>query len=272
MWQLARQPRWIAMLVLALAIAGAFAALVQWQLSRSVESSPNDGRATEVAQKLVDVAVPNSPVTTVAAGQIVETTGSLVPGDWVVLSGRTNQGESGYWVVGHLLVDNAEFAGTADVTDASLAVAVGWSATEEGATSAVEELDDQVAASGPVDIVGRYLPTEAPTEDDYEDGEQNSASVAALVNQWDELPGPVFGGYLVLNDAPAGLDDIDSPVPSGEVTLNWLNIFYAIEWVVFAGFAVFLWFRLVRDAWERQEEDREEAEAAAEADRATHVN
>jgi hypothetical protein len=42
-----------------------------------------------------------------------------------------------------------------------------------------------------------------------------------------------------------------------------LNIFYAIEWVVFAGFAVFLWYRLVRDAWEREEELREEAAISA---------
>ena len=266
MWQLARQPRWIAALVLALAIAGAFAALGQWQLSRSVERSATDGRETELVRQLADVAVPNSPVTSVAAGQIVETTGTLVPGDWVVLSGRINQGEAGYWVVGHLLVDQAQ-----DAAPLSLAVALGWSATEEGATSAVDDLE-AVVDPAPIEITGRYLPTEAPTEDDYEAGEQNSASVAAFVNQWAELPGAVYGGYLVSATAAPGLDVIDSPVPSGEVTLNWLNIFYAVEWVVFAGFAVFLWFRLVKDAWEREEEEREEAEATAEADRATHVN
>jgi len=53
----------------------------------------------------------------------------------------------------------------------------------------------------------------------------------------------------------AGLDEIDAPAPSTEVTINWLNIFYSIEWAVFAGFAVFLWFRLVKDAWEREQEE-----------------
>ena len=37
-------------------------------------------------------------------------------------------------------------------------------------------------------------------------------------------------------------------------------MFYAIEWVVFAGFAVFLWYRLVKDAVQRE---REEAELPA---------
>ena len=34
-----------------------------------------------------------------------------------------------------------------------------------------------------------------------------------------------------------------------------MNIFYAIEWVVFAGFSVFLWWRLVADAHRRSFED-----------------
>lgn len=33
--------------------------------------------------------------------------------------------------------------------------------------------------------------------------------------------------------------------------MNWLNVFYALEWVVFAGFAVFLWWRLLADAHRR---------------------
>jgi hypothetical protein len=50
------------------------------------------------------------------------------------------------------------------------------------------------------------------------------------------------------------------------VALNWLNVFYAVEWVVFAGFAIFLWYRLVRDAVEREREAAEEAAGAGGAD------
>ena len=39
------------------------------------------------------------------------------------------------------------------------------------------------------------------------------------------------------------------PLPVGAI--NWLNLFYAVEWVVFAGFAIFFWYRLVRDDWEK---------------------
>ena len=35
--------------------------------------------------------------------------------------------------------------------------------------------------------------------------------------------------------------------------LNWLNIFYAAEWAVFAIFAIVIWYRTVRDAWTREQ-------------------
>jgi surfeit locus 1 family protein len=94
-------------------------------------------------------------------------------------------------------------------------------------------------------------------------------SLAALVNEWSGFDGDVYGGYVVAADSWGALQQIDSPAPGSDVSLNWLNIFYAIEWVVFAGFAIFLWFRLVRDAFEREideaEEAREEARLAADA-------
>ena len=266
MWQLARRPRWIAALFLSLAIAGAFAALGQWQLSRSVEQATVVERDTETVVPLDSIAEPNSTATTIAAGQKVTVSGSFVPGDTVILSGRSNQGVSGYWLMAHLRESS-------DAAGANLAVAIGWSADEAGAASAARQLDGDTAEHT---FAGRYLTTEPPTEDDYEAGEQNSASVAALINQWAEPVSGVYGGYLVLDNALVGLDTIDSPVPTTDITLNWLNIFYAVEWVVFAGFAIFLWFRLVKDAFEREEEERadEAAAAGASAERtaAAHVN
>jgi hypothetical protein len=40
-----------------------------------------------------------------------------------------------------------------------------------------------------------------------------------------------------------------------DAEINWLNVFYALEWTFFAGFAVFLWWRLVRDAQQREIEE-----------------
>ena len=281
MWQLARSPRWIAALVLCLAIAGAFAALGQWQLSRSVERAVVDGRQTEQAVPLESLVAPNETNRSEAAGQKVTVSGTLVAGDFVIIGERLNQGQPGYWVMAHL----ETFPDAQSAPGPSLAVAVGWAPSKKAAQAVVDGLaprpDTSAVSSAPLlfaqEYTGRYLTTEAPSDDDYENGEQKAASVAALINQWAEpVSDGVYGGFLVLDTPPAGLDAIDSPVPSTEVTLNWLNIFYAIEWAVFAVFAVFLWFRLVKDAWEREEEEREEAElaaaATAEPHTATHVN
>ena len=43
--------------------------------------------------------------------------------------------------------------------------------------------------------------------------------------------------------------------------MNWLNIFYAAEWAIFAGFAFYLWYRLAKDQWEREVEEFEDATA-----------
>jgi surfeit locus 1 family protein len=89
-------------------------------------------------------------------------------------------------------------------------------------------------------------------------------SVAALLNRWSDADGlRVFTAFLVDDDAADGLETISSPAPSQEIQLNWLNIFYAAEWVVFACFAVFLWYRLAKDAWEREIEELEDAEERA---------
>jgi cytochrome oxidase assembly protein ShyY1 len=247
MWKLARTPRWIGALVFAFAVAAIFALLGQWQLARAVESGQTIVRETETVVPLESVEEPNSAVTSEGAGQKVTTSGQLVPGSGVILSGRFNGGVSGYWVVGELATSTGSGSGP------SLAVALGWTDDADAAASAVSQLDDSTRT-----ITGRYLTTEPPNEDDFENGEQKSASVSAFVNQWPVPPTSVYGGYVVTDDALYGLTAIDSPVPTTEVVLNWLNIFYAIEWVVFAGLAFFLWYRLLKDAYERQLEEAAE--------------
>ncbi len=79
---------------------------------------------------------------------------------------------------------------------------------------------------------------------------------AAFVNLWSSVDdGGAYAGYLIDEGTASGLSAIDAPPPSGEIEVNWLNIFYAAEWVVFAGFAIYLWYRLVRDQWELEQHE-----------------
>ncbi len=235
MWRVALRPKWIAGLAFALAVAAAFVLLSQWQLARSVEQGAADTRDTESVVSLDSVAEPQAGVTTDAASRRVSVSGHFVEADTGVLAGRLDGGTAGYWTVGHFVAANG----------ASLAVAVGWSAERPAASTDLSSLTT---------LTGRFLPSEQPN-DDPENGERRTMAVAALINEWSQAPDTVYGGYLVLADAPAPLATIDSPPPSKEVEFNLLNIFYAIEWVVFAGFAVFLWARFVRDEWERERDE-----------------
>lgn len=242
-WSVARRPRWIAALVLALAVAGSFAALGQWQLSRSFERAVVPGQQTEVVLPLAEVAQPQESVLARSTGQRVSATVTFVDSDYVILSKRVNHAGPGFWVVGHAVTAEG----------ASLAVAVGWAATEAEARSAITGLE-RSGLQGT--ITGRYLPAESPQVNDLEQNERSAMSPGELINVWTapddgSWPG-VYGGYLVLQDRVPGLDLIDSPAPSTDVALNLLNIFYAVEWVIFAGFAVYLWYRLVKDVWEAE--------------------
>ena len=234
-WSVARRPRWIAALLLALGVAAGFAALGQWQLARSIAAPVADVSSTETPAALTSVATPDVPVTDPELGHMITTTATLVPGDFVVLIDRLNFGAAGFWLVGH-----------ATTSGGDLAVALGWAPTRAAALAAEQD------AAIRTPLVGRYLPSESPDQPGVEKGKDSAASVPALINQWSTLGDSVYGGYVVAKTPPAGLDRIDSPAPTQELGLNWLNLFYALEWAIFAGFAIYLWYRLVKDQLEKE--------------------
>ncbi|MCS5714807.1 SURF1 family protein [Herbiconiux sp. CPCC 205716] len=254
-----RRPRWIATLLLALAVAAGFAALGQWQLDRAVTTGTSVNSASETVLPLEQVAAPQQPVVETQAAQRAEVTGVFVPSGFDYIADRVNDGDTGYWVIGQVQV--------ADEADTYLAVALGWTASEDEARATASALAESESTT-PEQILGRYFPTEGPVAPkpsaptSLDGGPLSSTmSVAELINRWSQFDddAEVYGGYLVLDSAPQPLTAIDSPEPDRSVQLNWLNIFYAAEWVVFAGFAVYLWYRLVRDAWERELEELDES-------------
>lgn len=280
-----RRPQWIAALLLAMLVAAAFAWLGQWQMGHAIRDNVDELTKTEQVRSLDELTEAIAGIPEIAAGAVVSLDGTFIPGDYAVVSNRMNHGPNdasdgaertqGSWVVGHL-----QRAGEGDTGPSSLSVALGWAPNEAAANAAIERISLLPVAE--LEIEGRYLPSESPIipRPDADPHVMTTMVPAHLANLWNTPPtGPIYGGYLVLHDSnatvsamlsDAGLVAIDSVAPSAPEKVSWLNVFYAIEWVVFAGIALFLWYRLARDAWEKEHEMKLLIAAeAAKADDAT---
>jgi hypothetical protein len=257
------RPQWIGVLLLCLVVAGVFAWLGQWQLSRAVDTDPPPPGATEVVRQLDEVTAPGEYLPEPLVGQRVTVEGFWMPGDFLVVASRYNDDVEGYWVTGQLRV-----AGTDAPT--SVAVALGWAPTLDEAQDAAEQLErrESAAVKTPAKVTGRLISDEGPVPPPAGTDPQTMTrmSPAALLGQWDDVEGlDVYRPYIAAEDAPPPLTDISSPAPDEGSAVNWLNIFYAAEWAIFAGFAFYLWYRLARDAWEKEVEDLLEPEDEASA-------
>jgi len=247
-FSIARRPKWIFGLILSLAVAAVFALLGQWQLERTFTViEPVD--VNEQVFVLNKIASPGAPITAEAANVLVSANIFLDQQNVFIVSNRLQQSESevveGYWVIanaGALLEDN-------DSTG-SLTVAIGYADTLEQAETARTEIKDAMFAQAFLEATGRYLQTEGPVAiaDPDKPYLLGSLSLAQLVNLYQGPPVQSFAGFLAVDADPGfGLDRIELPPQQVGTQVNWLTLFYAVEWVLFGAFAVFLWWRLVED-------------------------
>lgn len=257
MMRVALRPKWVLFLLFVMALAAVFAFLGKWQLETALVNSKKVDQETEIVVPLSELLAPTSPVPTTSGGHMTEVSGVWVPESFTVLHGRLNFGESGYWLVGRLITE-----GEGD-SAVSIPVAWGWSPSEEEINSALVDAAAIADSGSEVNVIGRLMPSEAPVPAEGEEDPlvETTISVASLVNTWPDYSGAVYSAYIIAENPPvAGLEAIESVPPQDDTSINWLNIFYAVEWVVFAGFAFYIWYRMVRDEWEAEEEERELAE------------
>ncbi|MDT0115960.1 SURF1 family cytochrome oxidase biogenesis protein [Microbacterium sp. PRF11] len=255
------RPRWIALLAFSLLVAGALAWLGQWQLGRAVDTSPPEPGMTEVVQPLAEVVQPGDYLPEPLVGQRVEVSGTWVASDFIVVSSRFNNDVEGYWVTGQLRV-----AGTDAPT--SIAVATGWTASIDAADAAAADLRAAAEAdpTAVVQITGRLISDEGPSvpPSGVDPQTLTRMSPAMLLGRWHDIEGlDVYRQFVTSQTAIGPLEPIASPAPDERSRVNWLNIFYAAEWAIFAGFALYLWYRLARDAWEKEVEDLEDEQSEA---------
>jgi surfeit locus 1 family protein len=230
-WAIAKRPKWLLALLATLVVVGVFSGLAQWQWQRSIDEATIIDRDTESPVPLESVALPQSTITTDASGRMVSVFCDIVASDDVWVTDRALPEGRGDWLVRHCVTPDGY----------SLAVAWGWAPTQQ----------DQPVPAVSAQLTGRYVPTESPQTSDFEKGVRQAIAIGEFVNLW-ATPGPVYGGYLVLDAAPAPLMTIPTEPPATEASLNVLNIFYAIQWLIFAVFGIYFWYRLVKDQWEKE--------------------
>lgn len=257
MLSVARQPRMIGLLLLFLLAAAVCARLGVWQLDRAHERGDlADRQAAAEAQSqgpegLGALLEPQSTFPGDLVGRQAWVEGEYVPGTQMLVEGRAHDGAQGFLVLTALRVsdDGTGGASWAELSGPPvLPVVRGWvAATADGA-------EPEVAAAvlaeptGTVGLSGYLQASEALGQGSDVPGRTDSISSASLANVWG---GPIYSGYVVVSSSdpaqPAGIELLDRPSIEGGDGLNLQNLFYALQWWIFGGFAVLLWLRLVRD-------------------------
>jgi hypothetical protein len=230
-FQVARRPKWIGVLLFVLIVAGVFAGLMQWQLSRTftvVGLSEEEQKPQSLSQFAVPGEVfPNS------YDRLATVKVELDPENVNLVENRLQvRGEDqvrGYW-----LITNS----TVLENGASLTLALAFSEDPQ-------QLESFKVPSGEFELSGFVEPS-----DPVRQGENFLGSVALgeLVNRYFEDPTPSYPIYLIVQSGiPMDLEKIEIGIRSQQVEINWLTAFYAVEWLFFVFAAFYLWWRLVQD-------------------------
>lgn len=212
-------------LVVVVFVAAVFVRLGFWQLDRaSLLGQPDRPEAS-----LSELLEPRQPITDEALDATVTVSGTYDPqGQLRVLGGAGDTGTSvvNDWVLTPLRVTD----GTGQ--DAVLAVVRG---------SIVAGGQMPPPPTGTVQLTGRLLVTEPPpSTPSTVDGAVETVSVGELASLWDTR---IYSGYLLLaSSEPASTLNVVPPPVAGR---GWAitNVSYAIQWWIFAGFALFVWWR-----------------------------
>lgn len=228
-------PRWWPGHLLVLALLGTAVWLGSWQYdawqAKREAASADVVRADPVP--LAGVLGPDQAFPADLVGQPVTVQGAWLPDATVYI-----ERDAGYWVVTPVVVTDGD----------QVALPVVRGVSERPAAAPV---------SGPVELVGRLQPPEGTgaVDDDPDDDVLPQLRVADLVQR---LEVDVYGAYAIADRPTPGLAPASlAQLPQAGRATGLRNFFYALEWWVFGGFAVFVWLRYLRDEARAEQEGPE---------------
>lgn len=245
--RLARTPRWLGLLALAIAFAVLAGLLGMWQWSRTqdVLAAERAARAepVDIREVVVDGELPSESI-----GRPVWAIGEYIPGQ-LLIRDRECVGQSGFWVLTPLRLESGEVLGVLRGCVPS---------TDDPATVPTM---GALAVSGIVHPDERFYADAAPAD-----------GVGLAVRTADAgWSGSVIPGFLMLTtqDPAAGPQPMLVPATTqtGDAAFPLQNFFYAIQWWVFALFGFGAWARwLWVDAADVKAADVKAADANGEHD------
>ena len=243
--RVATRPKWVGALLLALAVAAVFAGFAQWQADRTfryVPKAPIDVPMVPLSQ----LAETSSAFLATQADRLVSVEATPMPDQCYVISSRIQlvgkeASKTGFWLVRPAITAEGKLA----------TLALGWFATEKESVNRCEEIKSSPQLTVLQTFRGLYQPSEEPRASKGIVFE--SLSVEQVINQ----PGiadsvDAYSGFVIVQKPENIGEAILIGNNPGETTFNWLTAFYAAEWALFAGFAIYLWARLVKDEVNRQ--------------------
>ncbi|MFZ3569705.1 SURF1 family protein [Streptomyces sp. BH097] len=238
MYRFLLTPRWWGINIFVLLAIPVCIFMGSWQLSRfegRVQDHESAAKQSQVNEKSAPQPLDSLlPVDQKTSGKRATATGHY--GKQLLVPQRDLGERSGFYVVTLLKVEG---------TGKALPVVRGWVPGKASAAKA------PAAPKGEVTVVGALQASESPTSSGVTTagglpaGQVGVISAASLVNL---VPYDVYDGWVTLDKADSGMTAVPATAPEGSgLDLKaFQNLGYTGEWFVFAGFVVFMWFRLVR--------------------------
>ncbi|MFF9409244.1 SURF1 family protein [Streptomyces anandii] len=243
MYRFLLTPRWWGINVFVLLAIPFCVFMGSWQLSRFEGRVQDHRAATERADSdRTAAASPLArllPVDKRTSGMRATATGRYAT--QLLVPGRELDGKHGYYVLTLLRTDSGK----------ALPVVRGWLPGTADAAKA------PAPPSGEVTVTGALQASETPGDDGVTAqgglpaGQTGAISAASLVNL---VPYDVYDAWITLDKADSGMKAVPAKAPdnTGLDLKAFQNLGYTGEWFVFAGFVVFMWFRLLRREVEAQ--------------------
>lgn len=241
MLRVALRPRFLGLLALMVVATLVCGLLAGWQWDRAHRAITDKADGPAQLGDIEDVLGVGDAVTNAIVGDIVTATGAFTADDQVVVPGRSIDGEDAAIIVAALHVD------LDDGTEALLPVARGWVRADE-VTGGDGEIDASLAPpvpDGQVQVTGRLEASESAVGG-VEDGVVDEIATPLLVNEWGS---PMYAGFVAVTEPADGMQPMPPAESAFSKGLNWQNIGYSLQWVLFGGFFLFLWWRSVRTAY-----------------------